>query len=276
MFPIPCHPIPVSLESWVFPIPVFPGILECSQSRFSWHSRMFQSHFFPESWAVPGIPNPIFPQYSYLDMEYQKKHSLESRAVPNPIFPWNPSHSHPCFPWNSGMSQSLFSLEFWNVLSRFPRSPQLDTEYRKKWDSLVLKLDVVERDPATGSEVIHWATQFPYPMYSRDYVYVRRYTVDSDRNLMVLVSRWVFPNTPGIPKTPQNPQNISLEFPRKPPWSSQKKKNKPGISLKILPNSSKISLEFLQKPHRIPQKSPKEFPKMPPRHGIPKKPPWNS
>uniref|UniRef100_A0A8C0U6M5 START domain-containing protein n=1 Tax=Cyanistes caeruleus TaxID=156563 RepID=A0A8C0U6M5_CYACU len=38
---------------------------------------------------------------------------------------------------------------------------QLDTEYRKKWDSLVLKLDVVERDPASGSEVIHWVTQFP-------------------------------------------------------------------------------------------------------------------
>lgn len=29
-----------------------------------------------------------------------------------------------------------------------------------------------------------------YPMYSRDYVYVRRYDVDVDNNLMVLVSRW--------------------------------------------------------------------------------------
>lgn len=38
---------------------------------------------------------------------------------------------------------------------------QLDTEYRKKWDSLVIKLDVIERDLATGSEVIHWVTHFP-------------------------------------------------------------------------------------------------------------------
>ncbi|XP_059346921.1 stAR-related lipid transfer protein 7, mitochondrial isoform X1 [Ammospiza nelsoni] len=45
---------------------------------------------------------------------------------------------------------------------------QLDTEYRKQWDSLVLKLDVVERDPATGSEVIHWVTQFPGCGASRD------------------------------------------------------------------------------------------------------------
>jgi len=31
-----------------------------------------------------------------------------------------------------------------------------------------------------------------YPMYSRDYVYVRRYQVDFDSNLMILVSRWDF------------------------------------------------------------------------------------
>lgn len=39
--------------------------------------------------------------------------------------------------------------------------PQLDTEYRKKWDALVIKLEVVDRDPSTGSEIVHWATQFP-------------------------------------------------------------------------------------------------------------------
>uniref|UniRef100_A0A8C1TKT9 StAR-related lipid transfer (START) domain containing 7 n=1 Tax=Cyprinus carpio TaxID=7962 RepID=A0A8C1TKT9_CYPCA len=38
---------------------------------------------------------------------------------------------------------------------------QLDTEYRKKWDALVIKLDVVDRDVNTGTEVIHWATHFP-------------------------------------------------------------------------------------------------------------------
>ncbi|XP_021230500.1 stAR-related lipid transfer protein 7, mitochondrial isoform X2 [Numida meleagris] len=77
---------------------------------------------------------------------------------------------------------------------------QLDTEYRKKWDSLVIKLDVIERDAATGSEVIHWVTHFPYPMYSRDYVYVRRYRVDQENNLMVLVSRAV--EHPGVPEHP--------------------------------------------------------------------------
>ncbi|XP_041089584.1 stAR-related lipid transfer protein 7, mitochondrial [Polyodon spathula] len=77
---------------------------------------------------------------------------------------------------------------------------QLDTEYRKKWDSLVIKLEVFERDEVSGSEIIHWVTHFPYPMYSRDYVYVRRYNVDVENNFMVLVSRAV--EHPAVPESP--------------------------------------------------------------------------
>ncbi|XP_051766234.1 stAR-related lipid transfer protein 7, mitochondrial [Ctenopharyngodon idella] len=76
---------------------------------------------------------------------------------------------------------------------------QLDTEYRKKWDALVIKLEVVDKDVNTGTEVVHWATHFPYPMYSRDYVYVRRYQVDIENNLMILVSRAV--KHPSVPET---------------------------------------------------------------------------
>ncbi|XP_067857428.1 stAR-related lipid transfer protein 7, mitochondrial isoform X2 [Heptranchias perlo] len=75
---------------------------------------------------------------------------------------------------------------------------QLDTEYRKKWDELVIKLEVIERDEFSGSEIVHWVTHFPYPMYSRDYLYIRRYHVDQRNNLMVLVSRAV--QHPGVPE----------------------------------------------------------------------------
>ncbi|CAB1318434.1 unnamed protein product [Coregonus sp. 'balchen'] len=86
----------------------------------------------------------------------------------------------------------------WEVVME-KKNFKLDTEYRKKWDALVLKLEVVDRDVNTGSEVVHWATHFPYPMYSRDYVYVRRYNVDMENNLMVLISRAV--QHPGVPET---------------------------------------------------------------------------
>ncbi|XP_048876586.1 stAR-related lipid transfer protein 7, mitochondrial isoform X1 [Brienomyrus brachyistius] len=90
-----------------------------------------------------------------------------------------------------GTYNDITPRQFFNV--------QLDTEYRKKWDSLVIKLEVVDRDASTGTEVVHWATHFPYPMYSRDYVYVRRYDVDVEKNLMVLVSRAV--EHPLVPET---------------------------------------------------------------------------
>ncbi|XP_067107102.1 stAR-related lipid transfer protein 7, mitochondrial [Osmerus mordax] len=90
-----------------------------------------------------------------------------------------------------GSYNDVTPRQFFNV--------QLDTDYRKKWDALVIKLEVVDRDAYTGSEVVHWATHFPYPMYSRDYVYVRRYDVDLENNLMILVSRAV--QHPGLPET---------------------------------------------------------------------------
>ncbi|KAM9311125.1 stAR-related lipid transfer protein 7, mitochondrial [Gastrophryne carolinensis] len=91
-----------------------------------------------------------------------------------------------------GSYNDVTPRQFFNV--------QLDTEYRKKWDALVIKLEVIERDTLSGSEVVHWVTHFPYPMYSRDYVYVRKYHVDLENNLMVLVSRAV--EHPEVPESP--------------------------------------------------------------------------
>lgn len=90
-----------------------------------------------------------------------------------------------------GSYSDVTPRQFFNV--------QLDTEYRKKWDALVIRLEVIDRDINSGSEVVHWATHFPYPMYSRDYVYVRRYDVDPENNLMTLVSKAV--QHPGVPET---------------------------------------------------------------------------
>ncbi|GAB6031539.1 StAR- lipid transfer protein 7, mitochondrial [Chamberlinius hualienensis] len=66
---------------------------------------------------------------------------------------------------------------------------QVDIDYRKKWDKLVIGLDVVDRDQKTNCEVVHWVMHYPFPMYSRDYVYIRRYHIDPVNNVMVLVSK---------------------------------------------------------------------------------------
>lgn len=66
---------------------------------------------------------------------------------------------------------------------------QVDNEYRIAWDQFVLKLDVVDSDPLSGSEVLHWVTKFPYPLRSRDYVFIRRGKIDHQSMTMVLISR---------------------------------------------------------------------------------------
>lgn len=75
---------------------------------------------------------------------------------------------------------------------------QVDTEYRKSWDQYALNLDVIDKDQVSGSEVLHWVTQYPYPLKSRDYVYVRRSKVDHKSKTMVLVSKST--NHPSCPE----------------------------------------------------------------------------
>lgn len=77
---------------------------------------------------------------------------------------------------------------------------QLDLEYRKTWDSHVMRLEMVEQDEQTGSEVIYWATQFPLGfLYNRDYVYVRRSKIDLKNNFMMLTAKSV--DHPSFPVT---------------------------------------------------------------------------
>ncbi|XP_071793774.1 stAR-related lipid transfer protein 7, mitochondrial-like [Asterias amurensis] len=68
---------------------------------------------------------------------------------------------------------------------------QMDLEYRKVWDNYVINLDVIDKDEETGSEVIHWVTHYPFPMYSRDYVFTRRTKIDHTNKVMTLVSKAV-------------------------------------------------------------------------------------
>ena len=64
---------------------------------------------------------------------------------------------------------------------------QLDLEYRKKWDHLVISLDTIEKHNPTNTELIRWIMYFPYPLFPREYIFVRRYC-------LVLISRCLSEN----------------------------------------------------------------------------------
>lgn len=68
---------------------------------------------------------------------------------------------------------------------------QLDNEYRKHWDDLVMKLEMIDENRAKNEIVIQWVTRFPYPFSHREYVFVRRAVVHDKDNTMVISSRAV-------------------------------------------------------------------------------------
>ena len=42
---------------------------------------------------------------------------------------------------------------------------QIDNDLRKTWDNFALKLETVDSDPRTGSDVIHWVMKYPVSVF---------------------------------------------------------------------------------------------------------------
>jgi len=66
---------------------------------------------------------------------------------------------------------------------------QIDVDYRLKWDDNVISLEVLEDDAISDSQVVKWVAKFPYPMYPRVYIYVRRKVSDPSKKHMVIVAK---------------------------------------------------------------------------------------
>lgn len=68
---------------------------------------------------------------------------------------------------------------------------QIDLEYRKEWDFLVKLLECIKKDYLSRSEVIRWITKFPYPLNDREYVFIRRYCIEPNEKLLIMLSRGI-------------------------------------------------------------------------------------
>ncbi|XP_076678435.1 stAR-related lipid transfer protein 7, mitochondrial isoform X2 [Andrena cerasifolii] len=85
---------------------------------------------------------------------------------------------------------------------------QIDVDYRKEWDSTARELQIIDTDPKSEassdnrSDVIYWETIWPRLFANRDYVYQRRWVVDNERRLIIIISRVTehpsAPTKPGI------------------------------------------------------------------------------
>ncbi|XP_031568420.1 stAR-related lipid transfer protein 7, mitochondrial-like [Actinia tenebrosa] len=82
---------------------------------------------------------------------------------------------------------------------------QIDTEYRKIWDHYAGKLEIIDRDPESECEVLHWIMKYPYPLRSRDYVMIRRSKVDEEEKKIVLMSK-----ATDHPKYPESQDHVRV------------------------------------------------------------------
>lgn len=75
---------------------------------------------------------------------------------------------------NSNENRYIVIIDFSDITASDFVDAQMDLTFRKKWDTNVEKLELVRKDDDTDSELIHWVSKFPYPLYPREYVFVRR------------------------------------------------------------------------------------------------------
>ncbi|XP_076241619.1 stAR-related lipid transfer protein 7, mitochondrial isoform X2 [Calliopsis andreniformis] len=84
---------------------------------------------------------------------------------------------------------------------------QIDVEYRKEWDPTARELQIIDTDSElqsdnNRSDVIYWETIWPRLFANRDYVYQRRWVVDEEKRLIIIISKVTehptAPRKPGI------------------------------------------------------------------------------
>ncbi|XP_074116093.1 stAR-related lipid transfer protein 7, mitochondrial isoform X1 [Cotesia typhae] len=85
---------------------------------------------------------------------------------------------------------------------------QVDVDYRKVWDPTAKQLEIIDTDPKSLSakdhrtDIIYWEMIWPRLFSNRDYVYQRRWVLDEEKNIVVIVSRVTdHPDAPNRPDT---------------------------------------------------------------------------
>jgi len=84
---------------------------------------------------------------------------------------------------------------------------QCDVQYRREWDTNVISLDILASDEETDTQVVRWVAKFPYPMYPRVYIYVRRKIIDNENGKIIMCSRALDENA-----YPDDNQNIRVTW----------------------------------------------------------------
>lgn len=107
---------------------------------------------------------------------------------------WEPYiERHKMITWRREVRPGLYAykvyVEYTDVSAEDFLFVQTDIDYRKKWDETAIKLDIIDCEEETNSQVIYWEMLWPKLFSNRDYVYQRRYFIDKKSNLIIIVNK---------------------------------------------------------------------------------------
>ncbi|XP_063706521.1 stAR-related lipid transfer protein 7, mitochondrial [Culicoides brevitarsis] len=118
---------------------------------------------------------------------------------------WEPYiERHKMITWRREIRPGLYAykvyVEYSDVSAEDFLFVQTDNDYRKQWDETAIKLDIIDAEEKTNSQVIYWEMLWPKFFSNRDYVYKRRYFIDDKTNQIIIVNK-----STKHPKCPPNP-----------------------------------------------------------------------
>lgn len=103
-----------------------------------------------------------------------------------------------------------------------------DIGYRRQWDETAIVLKVIDTEQKSDSQIIYWEMLWPKLFSNRDYVYNRRYFIDPETKMFIIVNR-------------------SISHPKCPPCTNKQRVREYWSNMVVKPKTdfSKPGLEFV-------------------------------
>ncbi|KAK2579200.1 hypothetical protein KPH14_002720 [Odynerus spinipes] len=147
-------------------------------------------------------------------IEYCQCHGAKTTATLNKDHGWQPYiERQDMLVWRRQESDTgLFAYKVYGSFSDVTAEDflqvQIDIDYRKQWDATAQELQIIDTDPDSttssnhSADVIYWEMIWPKLFANRDYVYQRRWIIDKEKRIVVIVSKGTdHPDAPVKPGT---------------------------------------------------------------------------
>ncbi|KAF7281753.1 hypothetical protein GWI33_004311 [Rhynchophorus ferrugineus] len=109
-------------------------------------------------------------------------------------------------PYGEGLFEYKVYGSYYDVTAEDFLNVQVDTNYRKEWDTTAIQLEIGETDAESDSDILYWEMQWPRLFVNRDYVFNRRYKVFNELKTIIIINK-----TTNYERFPKYPDKYRVE-----------------------------------------------------------------